>query len=454
MLKREWIKQLITWGKNEHKKPLLVKGMRQVGKTTTIKKYAEDNFSNNYVYLNLLDEDDLSIFSGGFANVFATIEANKNITINDETLIIIDEVQLSENAYMFIKLLHDSDKPNNLICSGSYIENTIIHKDFKIPMGCYEEIVVYPLTFYEFAINKGEEKALIAVENSILSGEIISRPIHKRLLLLVNEYLIIGGMPNVVNIYINKIGGDDVYLSVEQELVILQDQQVVDIQRGLSVPSREKVVDIYNSIKTTIIKTKGIKLPKFKYTDIGKKNSSYSKYMNSIQVTTRSNILLPIYQTRSNLQKVDPSNKQLKLVYSDMGFLSNSLGIKEMAAKVNNDVQEKGYITENFVAIELQQFKQPIKYWYLLNNPDTKSKKSYEVDFLHYNNKNNISIPIEVKSGKNVRSISSLKKYKTLYNPKHSIIISSKPFYKGDHETNTKLPLYAIWMLDKYIDTI
>ena len=449
MLQRECMNDLISWGNNKYKKPLLVKGMRQVGKTTTIKQYARDFFPNNHVYLNLFEEDDLSIFNGGLDEIYATIEAVKGITINDDTLIIIDEVQKSETAYIFIKLVHDSNKSNNLICSGSYVENAIIQKKYDIPMGCYDELILYPLTFYEYAINKNEGKLLQSAKNSILSNNQVNRVVHNRLLILLDEYLLIGGMPNIVNMFINTIGGDDVYDYITNELDKLQNDQREDIQRFLYKPDKAKVLNIYNSIETTMKRTDGAKIDKLRYKDIDIKKPSFEKYESALKVLTRSKVLIAIQQTTNNDIKVDSTNKNIKLVYSDMGYLSNSIGFYKILDIIKNKETEKGYITENFVAIELQHHNKDVSYWY--KGRDDKSN-SYEVDFKYYNKTTKSIIPIEVKSGIYINNISSLKKYIKLYFPSNSVVLSRKNI-SINHETNIiNFPLYAIWILNEYLD--
>ena len=271
---------------------------------------------------------------------------------------------------------------------------------------------------------------------------------------MLDEYLVVGGMPNIVNTYINNIGMDDVYKLIENLLEDLQSQQRVDIIRDLSKPDRNKVLGVYNSIESTMIKLSGIKIQKYKVSNIDTKTPNKKKYINSIDILTRSKILLPIMQSNSDNPKIDKTNNNMKLVYSDMGFLSNSLGINNTLEIVNDNKIKKGLIAENFVAIELQYLKQPIKYWYKSKDNETKSNKIYEVDFLHYNSTNNISVPIEVKSGIHTKKYSSLKKYKKIYNPNYSIILSRKNFFIDEKNSIIKLPLYAIHLIDSLIDSI
>ena len=454
MLKRTSLKQLIEWGNKKDKKPLIVNGMRQVGKTTLIKEYANTYFKNNFVYLNLFDKEDYDIFNNGLETTLQAIQSIKGIELTKNTLIIIDEVQESESAYMFIKALHDSDKPNNLICSGSYIENHVIQNNFKIPMGCYETLTIYPLSFKEFLINKGEESSLKVAKSNILSNSKVNATIHNKLLSVLDEYLLIGGMPNIVNTYINNIGMDDVHTLIANQLEDLQQQQRVDITRGLSKPDAKKTIAVYDSIKNTMTKTTGFKLGKFKYASIDTKTPNANKYVDSIATLTRSKVLLSVRQVLSDNYKIDDSNKNAKYIYSDLGFLSNTLGMGNAKRIIKDKEKMKGYITENFVAIELQHLKQPIKYWYKPKDKESLSNNTYEVDFIHYNVKKTLSIPIEVKSGTNVSSRSSLSMYKSIYKPRYSIIISRKNFNNDKEHSVIKLPLYALHLMDELIESL
>lgn len=447
-LKRTIENDILKWYQNKDKRPLLLNGMRQVGKTTTILNFLEEHCSNNYIKLNLLEEKDKQIFenSGSYEEILINIEASTRKKINEDTIIFIDEVQESENAYNFIKLANDNPAyNNNLICSGSYINNHVLQNGYKVAYGSYQELIMYPLTFYEYALNKGLELEIKHVESAINNRKRILTQVHNKLLSVLDEYILIGGMPAIVSTYL-EIENLEVVISI---LSTLQDQQRIDIQRGLNKASQGKVLQIYDSIKNTFNRTEGLEVPKLMFSDIDKESKArYSKYKNELEILLRSNILTPIYQINDpHINNTD--SKKLKLVYSDMGFLAKSIGHNNIEQALKNKELILGYITENFVALELQTYHSPkkVKYWYkpkITNSKPTVNPK--EIDFI-YN-----GLPIDVKAGTNANASSSLKEFNRLYNPKYSIIISRKNFTIDHDAKRIKLPLYALWMLKRIIE--
>jgi len=440
--------KIVKWYKDNNKKPLLLNGMRQVGKTTTINIFLEKYSKNNYIKLNLIEERDKEVFddSGSFDEIMTNIEAISGKKINKDTIIFIDEVQESEKAYNFIKIANDNPSyNNNLILSGSYINRYVLKNEYKVALGSYQELIMYPLTFYEYVLNKGWDSKLKHVESAIKKEEKVLTQIHNDLLSALDEYILIGGMPAIVLTFL-ETGNIEV---VESLLLNLQEQQKDDIQRGLTKPSKTKIIQIYNSIKNTISRTEGLKVPKLMFSDIDKKSKArYSKYKYELDILLRNNVLTPVYQI--NNPNIDIVNdKRIKLLYSDMGYLSRSIGFNN----VNNAIKEKeqilGYITENFVALELQSYYWPdeLKYWYKSKMKTSSiTTNSNEIDFLFK------SLPIDVKSGNNAQTSSSLKAYFKLYNPKYSIIISRNNFSINHNTKRIKLPLYSVWMLKKIID--
>ena len=449
MLKRTAMSGLVEWANNSNKKPLLVKGMRQVGKTTLIVEYAKNHHEGDYIYIDMFDSTNKDLFSLSIKELFETIERKFSKKINKHTLLIIDEVQEAEDAYLFIKRLHDSDYPNNLICSGSYIENIVIQKKYRIPMGCYDQLIITPLSFYEFYLNSENVDDLLYVKKCILSNSRIIGEVHRKLLLKLDDFLIIGGMPGVVKEYVSGLSGEN-FSNLDDILNLLALSQREEIIRGLSKPNERKVLSIYNSIPSSLTKTSGTKMHKLKYVNQSNKKVSFSTYAESISILTRSRILLSIKQSTTNSTIIDYQNNSQKLVYSDTGFLSNAIGMSNTIDIVRNKKDYKGYITENYVATELSRMsKNYVSYWYAKGNQT--SHKSYEVDFIHTIDKTNIVVPIEVKSGINVKSISSLNKYTSLYNPEYIIILSGRTFSYDEDKGIFKIPLYAIWIIDELI---
>ena len=435
MLIRTAMDELLKWGNNKDRRPLIVNGMRQVGKTDLIKKYGKKHHTNNYIYIDLFDPATNDIFNNKFDVVFDSLEEFSGKEITDKTLIIIDEVQNSEQAYMFIKALHDSQRPNNLICSGSYIENTVISKSYKIPLGCYQELTISPLSFYEFVLNqKDGDKLLGYTRNAIMNQRELQKGTHNQMIKLLNEYFIIGGMPNIVNTYLANHDKNTVFSMIQE----LQDGQKNDIIRNLSVPNQTKVLEIYNAIPKTILSDKGIEhIDKFKVINAGSPNANTKKYKPALDILTCSRVLTAI-------RHID-NEDIMKLIYSDMCFVTKAFGLDEMEDIIYQNGLDgvKGYIIEGFVALELRSyFKQNA-----LNYKRWKSSsKYYEMDFIYKG-----KIPLEIKSKTKWRNNKSLNTYIKDFKPSISFVVSMKNFINMPNNERIRFPLYAIWLLDEYI---
>ena len=435
MLKRTAMVDLLKWGSDKNKRPLIVNGMRQVGKTDLIKKYGEKYHTNNYIYIDMFDPAAHGIFNNTFNNIFDSLEEFSGKVITDTTLIIIDEVQDSEQAYMFIKALHDSPRPNNLICSGSYIENTIILKSYKIPLGCYQELTINPLSFYEFVLNQVDgEKLLHYTKNAIMNQRELQKTTHNKMIKLLNEYFIIGGMPNIVNTYLANHDKNTIFDMVGE----LQSGQKIDIIRNLSVPNQNKVLEIYNAIPNTMTTEKGIEhIAKFKVVDIGSPNANIKKYKPALDILTRSRVLTAI-------KHID-NESVVKLIYSDMCFITKAFGLDVMEDIIYKNGLDgvKGYIIEGFVALELRSyFKQNTLNYKRWKN----SSKYYEMDFIYKG-----EIPLEIKSKTKWKNNKSLNVYVKNFKPYISFVISMKNFINMPDNERIRFPLYAIWLLDDYI---
>ena len=435
MLVRTAMDDLLKWGNNKNRRPLIVNGMRQVGKTDLIKKYGEKYHVNNYIYIDMFDPASHGIFNNTFESVFDSLEEFSGKVITNETLIIIDEVQNSEQAYMFIKALHDSERPNNLICSGSYIENTIILKSYKIPLGCYQELTISPLSFYEFVLNQvNGEKLLGYTKNAIMNQGALQKATHNKMLKLLNEYFIIGGMPNIVNTYLANNDKNTIFDMVSE----LQNGQKNDIIRNLSVPNQNKVLEIYNTIPKTMVNDKGLEhISKFKVVDVGSANANVKKYKPALDILTRSRVLTAI-------KHID-NESVIKLIYSDMCFITKAFGLDVMEDIIYKNGLDgvKGYIIEGFVALELSSyFKQNTLNYKRWKN----SSKYYEINFIYKNN-----IPLEIKSKTKWKNNKSLNTYIKNFKPDISFVISMKNFVNMPNNERIRFPLYAIWLLDEYI---
>ena len=197
-MKRNAIQDLINWKSSGERKPMVLKGARQVGKTWLMKEFGQ-NYYNNFVYFNFDEEDELkSIFETNknphrILDLLSMIAGEK--ILPDETLIIFDEIQECPEALNTLKYFKEKANDYHIIAAGSLL-GTLLAKPKSYPVGMVNLLDIFPLTFDEFL--DATDPALYTYYECIKNGQQIEEIFHNRLLEVYNYYLIIGGMPECV----------------------------------------------------------------------------------------------------------------------------------------------------------------------------------------------------------------------------------------------------------------
>lgn len=202
-MRRNIEKDLKKWKDDRHRKPLLLRGARQVGKTYIVEKFARDNFSN-YIEINFERKPEL-------CQIFDTLEPKRIVTalelatnsqvVPGETLVFLDEIQECPKAIMALRYFKEEMPELHLIGAGSLLEFVLNDENFRMPVGRIQFLYLYPLSFFEFLTASGNEK-LRKYLNEIDLSFPIEEAIHQRLLDLIREYMILGGMPAIIHEYL------------------------------------------------------------------------------------------------------------------------------------------------------------------------------------------------------------------------------------------------------------
>ena len=321
-MKRNVYKELLDWQSNKLRKPLIITGPRQVGKTFIVKRFAQNEY-DNFVYINLMEDIELkNIFNESLSPgiVFDKIMMLKNVIIDNDTLLIIDEIQENINALNFLKFLNESNEySNNTIVTGSWIDAAIEKNKTNYPVGQVERIQVYPLSIDEFILNTLGKKVIDEIRKCFIDKKAISSPIHSMLIEQYQIYLFIGGMPEIVNMYINnpiKIHDG----SLTRLLEMLRKSYISDLSKYTKALDIVKMNEIYNSIPIQLSKAYN----KFKYSLI-KKGTQKNNYITSLDMLNVSRVTIPTYEVkkpRVSLESEYDMDK-FKLYMSDSGFLTN-----------------------------------------------------------------------------------------------------------------------------------
>ncbi len=432
-MKRKIYNSLLEWKKDINKKPLILLGARQVGKTYILKKFCEKEYEN-FIYLNLFDHEEIvNMYAEPISSEekFLKLKAILNCNIElKNTILFIDEIQESEELISNLKFLNENHNNVNIVCAGSLLGVKLKRSHFSFPVGKVTMLNMYPMDYEEFLLALNENSLIDEIKTCYFKNKKMISALHDKALGLYRLYLCTGGMPESVQGIVNA--SKDVTKYDTNILSNILTSYFKDMSKYVSNNSESiKIEKLYKSIPAQL----SMGLKKFQYNKIesGAKSRSYETALDwllesklLIQSNMVSNPEIPL----KGFIKED----YYKLFLNDIGFLTHLLEIKYGDILVDNMSLYKGVITENYVACQLVQNNISLYYW--------TSNRTAEVDFLLYNEDG--IIPVEVKAGDSTKS-KSLKIYMEKFKPKYAIRISSKNF--GFVNNIKSIPLYAVFCI-------
>ena len=431
-MKRKIYQNLLKWKEEKIKMPYMLVGARQTGKTYILENFCKNEFEN-YIYINLDKMESISkVFEQTIVpeEIILNIEAILNININIEnTIIFLDEIQVSERAISSLKYFCESEKEYKIVCAGSLLGVKINRFKSSFPVGKVWIDYLYPMDFEEFLLAIGEEKLLKIIENSYKNMVPMLESLHEKALKLYYEYICIGGMPVAI---LNYIDNEKNITKFDDEINnIIITSYIADMAKYTQNNESIRNSRIYNSIPAQL----GKENKKFKYSLV-EKSARAREYESSLDWLISSNMILKcdnIKTPKSPLKAY--KDNTFKVYLSDMGLLRALAKISINEIISNKNMIYKGILAENYVAEILFAKNRELYYWQV-------NSGMYEVDFLI--NIDGDIIPVEVKASDNTTS-KSLNYYIKRYKPKYSIRISSKNF--GFSNNIKSIPLYAIHLL-------
>ena len=429
---RKITKTLMEW-KDNFKKPLMLIGARQTGKTYIISEFCNQNFEN-YLYINLEKEENIQkIFQETIdpKEIIEQIKIIKNIRFNiEDTIIFLDEIQVSEEAISSLKYFCESNLPYKIICAGSLLGVKINRFKKSFPVGKVNIKYLYPMDFEEFLIALDELELINMIKKHYLSMEAMPSIIHEKACELYKKYLIIGGMPEVIKNFIdNGKNLSELNLELQEQIIT---SYLADMNKYTNNTESIKNAKIYNAIPKELARENNT----FKYSIVDESARS-ERYESSLDWLLAANMVLKCNLTNRNESplKAFIDETKFKIYLSDTGLLRALANIDYREILSDNHSMFKGALTENYVICNLYpNFKE--LYYYTF--------QQFEIDFLIKINGD--IIPIEVKAKTNTKS-RSLNEYITKYHPKYAIRLSLKNF---GFENNIKsITLYAIFCIEK-----
>ncbi|MBC8415316.1 MAG: ATP-binding protein [Candidatus Cloacimonetes bacterium] len=434
-MKRSLYIKLLSWKNDVKRKPLLLQGARQVGKTYVINEFGHNEYSN-FIYLNFEQNPELSTL---FENELKPEKIITNISLylgrkitSTDTLIFFDEIQAIPNVLTSLKYFHEEAPEYHIVAAGSLL-GVSLGKENSFPVGKVNFMMLYPMSFVEYLNAFGEDLLAENLLNKI-NPESFPEIIHNKLLLHLKFYLYLGGMPEVLQDYLDN---RDINSARKIQTEILEAYKR-DFSKYTAKTQAIKNSELWNSIPYQLAKEN----KKFKYSDVRKKGRT-STYEQTIEWLKNAGLINVVYNIRKpGLPLAGYADyTKFKIYLHDSGLLGAMLNLSSDIIIKPTDLfsEYNGAFMENFVALELvsEGFKN-LFYW--------TSKSDAEVDFILQIG-NNI-YPLEVKSGLS-KNIKSLRSYADKYNPELIFRCSPRNFLQHDNFIN--IPLYACFLIKKMI---
>lgn len=430
-MKRKITSNLLEWKNSPDRKPLILQGARQVGKTYTTLSFGKQHYKS-CVYFNFENNSELAqIFERDLEpeRIVMELSAKSGQSIlKRETLIFFDEIQACERALSSLKYFNENANDYHIIAAGSLLGVAVNREKYSFPVGKVDFINMYPLDFEEFLIALGQENLANAIKDCFYTNTPLS--IHETAMDYYRKYLLTGGMPSVVVQYIDKQDFD--FVKAEQKNI--NDAYIADMAKYATPHETTKIMAAFESIPAQLAKEN----KKFQYKVI-KTGAKANQYETPIDWLKSSGIIIKCHKvTEGNLPlKAYCDFSSFKLYLTDIGLLTSKFDIPANIILSGNTHFDrfKGALAENYAAQALVTNGHNIFYW--------ESSGKAELDFVMQDKDGNI-IPIEVKSGEHTKA-KSLGVFCSKYQCDYSIRISGKNF--GFENGIKSVPLYAVWLI-------
>lgn len=423
---------LEEWKKSEHRKPLILQGARQVGKTYSILEFGRTHYEN-VAYFNfetnpkLIETFEENISPEYLIPILSHI-AGQTI-IKEKTLVVFDEVQLCERALTSLKYFCENAPEYHIIVAGSLLGVAVNRTKFSFPVGKADMKTLFPMDMEEFMLALGEQELVSKIKHCFQTNEPLPAALHDAALQLYRQYLVVGGMPECVMQFVQTRD----YILVRHTQDTILSSYLNDMSKYNNLNEIKKTRLVYDNVTVQLSK----KNTRFQYKLI-KTGGRASEFENAIEWLCLSGIVSQVYRIEQvkkpleNYKNIDA----FKVYVSDLGLLCAKKEI--IANDILYMVEElndfKGGMAENYVNVQLAINGYKTYYW--------ESERGAEIDFVIQ--REGQIIPIEVKSADNTKA-KSLKVYMDAHKPAYAIKLSSKNF--GFEDNKKIVPLYAAFCI-------
>lgn len=431
-MKRKIVEQLLFWKKKPNRMPLILNGARQVGKTYILKEFGKTEFSQ-LVYINLENNLAVNSFFEGDLNPVRIIQyletASNTRIIPENTLIVLDEIQSCHRALNALKAFCEEAPQYYIVAAGSLLGVAVNREKYSFPVGKVDELQMYPMDFEEFLWANRKEMLSEMIRRHYETNEPLAEAFHIQATEIYKHYLIVGGMPGVVNEF---IATKSLLTSTEIQGRILN-EYVADMAKYANAATSVKIRASFQSIPVQLAKEN----KKFQY-KIVQKGGTASIFGEAIDWLHYAGIVLRCSKTEHGYMPVSvyADLSDFKLYLSDVGLLTMMSGMAQQTILSAHEVDNSflGVLAENYVAQAFASKAYPLFYW--------KNENTAELDFILQ--LNGRVVPVEVKKGVRTKSI-SMQMFTKKYDAPFAIRISKKHF---GFENNIKsVPLYAVFCI-------
>ena len=429
---RKIMRFLEAWKEDEHRKPLVLQGARQVGKTYSVLEFGRTCYEN-VAYFNFetnpkLNETFEEDISPDYLIPILSHIAGQTI-VKEKTLIVFDEVQLCERALTSLKYFCENAPEYHIIALGSLLGVAVNRARFSFPVGKVDMKTLYPMDMEEFMLALGEETLVKEIKKSFDTDKPLPAALHETAMQLYRQYLVVGGMPECVM----QFAQTKDYILVRHTQDTILASYLNDMSKYNNLNEIKKTRLAYDNITVQLSK----KNTRFQYKLI-KKGGRASEFENAIEWLCLSCIVSQVYKVEQikkpleNYRDIDA----FKIYVSDLGLLcaKKDLTADDVLYETPEINDFKGGMAENYVNVQLSINGYRTYYW--------QSERGAEIDFVIQ--RDGKLIPIEVKSADNTKA-KSLKVYMDTYNPSYAIKLSAKNF--GFEDDKKIVPLYAAFCI-------
>ena len=431
-MQRKVFEYLAEWKTSPYRKPLILQGARQVGKTYSVLEFGRKHY-DNVAYFNFetsprLAETFAENIEPDYLIPILSRLANQTI-VKERTLIFLDEVQLCERALTSLKYFCELAPEYHIIVAGSLLGVAVNREQFSFPVGKVDIKTLYPMDMEEFLLACGENELVGEIKDCFAANKPMPAALHEAALQYYRQYLVIGGMPDCVKKFLETKN----YILVRHTQAMILASYLNDMSKYNTANEIKKTRLVYDNITVQLSKEN----TRFQY-KLVKKGGRASEFENAIEWLSLSGIVTKIYRAEhpkkplENYRDIDA----FKIYVSDVGLLCAKKDIvPEDILYLSEELNDfKGGMVENYVCGQLTVSGYTSYYWL--------SERSAEVDFIIQ--RQGQIIPIEVKAADNTRA-KSLGVYMQMFKPEYAIKLSTKNF--GFEDGKKTVPLYAAFCI-------